>query len=317
MKKLLILMVWLPLAAFAQEQETYPRDTSYTVYSVYKKLHKRYPYIEIVRPELPKDVAHDKDIVYRTIGNRKLHLDVFRPQQKVAQPAILLIHGGGWRTGDKSLMFPLAGRLAAKGYTVVVPEYRRSIEAVYPAAVHDLKTAIRWMREKSSEYLIDTTQLAVMGCSAGGQLAALLGTTGDWDKLEGDGEYRKHSSAVHAIVDVDGVLAFIHPESEEGLMASQWLGGSYDEPTPHWTEASALTHAGKNTPPILFIGSGNPRFLAGRTNMINILEKHGIYTETKILEEVPHSFWLVHPWFETTLEIAEGFLDKIFQIQEK
>src|SRR5690606_5567589 len=159
-------------------------DTSYTVYSVYKKLHKRYPYIEIVRPELPKDVAHDKDIVYRTIGNRKLHLDVFRPQQKVAQPAILLIHGGGWRTGDKSLMFPLAGRLAAKGYTVVVPEYRRSIEAVYPAAVHDLKTAIRWMREKSSEYLIDTTQLAVMGCSAGGQLAALLGTTGDWDKLE-------------------------------------------------------------------------------------------------------------------------------------
>lgn len=317
MKKLLILMVWLPLAAFAQEQETYPRDTSYTVYSVYKKLHKRYPYIEIVRPELPKDVAHDKDIVYRSIGNRKLHLDVFRLQQEAAQPTILLIHGGGWRTGDKSLMFPLAGQLAAKGYTVVVPEYRRSIEAVYPAAVHDLKTAIRWMREKSSEYLIDTTQLAVMGCSAGGQLAALLGTTGDWDKLEGDGEYREHRSAVHAIVDVDGVLAFIHPESEEGLMASQWLGGSYDEPTPHWAEASALTHAAKNTPPILFIGSGNPRFLAGRADMINILEKYGIYTETKILEEAPHSFWLVHPWFEATLEIAEGFLDKIFQIQEK
>ncbi len=318
MKKILILIAWLPLVSFGQEQENYPRDTSYTVYSVYKKLQKRHPYVEMVLPELPENVTHQKDIVYREIGERRLRLDVFhaKHEKSVAQPSILLIHGGGWRTGDKSLMFPLAEQLASRGYTVVVPEYRRSIEAMYPAAVHDLKTAIRWMREKSSEYPIDTNRLVVMGCSAGGQLAALLGTTGDLDKLEGDGPYQQHSSAVHAIVDVDGVLAFIHPESEEGLMASQWLGGSYDDPTPNWAEASALTHAGKNTPPILFIGSGNPRFLSGRADMINILEEHGIYNETKILEQAPHSFWLVHPWYETTLEIATGFLGKIWKHQE-
>ncbi len=315
MKKILILIAWLPLVSFGQEQEDYLRDTSYTVHSVYKKLHKRHPYIEIVRSELPENVIHCKDIVYREIGKRRLRLDVFHAKlnKSVLRPTILLIHGGGWRTGDKSLMFPLAEQLAAGGYTVVVPEYRRSIEAMYPAAVHDLKSAIRWMREKSSEYPIDTTRIAVMGCSAGGQLSALLGTTGDLEKLEGDGPYQQHSSAVHAIVDVDGVLAFIHPESEEGLMASQWLGGSYDDPTPNWAEASALTHAGKDTPPILFIGSGNPRFLSGRADMINVLDKYGIYNETKILEEVPHSFWLMHPWFETTLEIATGFLAKIWK----
>src|SRR5690606_21167603 len=149
MKKLLILIAWLPLACFGQEQKDYPRDTSYTVHSVYKKLHKRHPYIEIVRSELLENVTHHKDIVYREIGERRLRLDVFYAKNETAaRPTILLIHGGGWRTGDKSLMFPLAEQLAARGYTVVVPEYRRSIEAMYPAAVHDLKTAIRWMRSE-------------------------------------------------------------------------------------------------------------------------------------------------------------------------
>lgn len=314
MKKPYLLILLVFLVHLAQGQATYPRDTSYTVYSIYKKLHKNHPYIEIVKPNSPEGIVHEKDIVYRRIGERQLQVDVFHSQQqKAITPAILLIHGGGWRTGDKTLMFPLAEQLAAKGYVVVVPEYRRSIEAMYPAAVYDLKTAIRWMRAKSKDYQIDTTKLAVMGCSAGGQLSALLGTTGDLKKMEGDGPYQQHSSAVQAIVDVDGVLAFIHPESEEGLMASQWLGGSYDDPTPNWAEASALTHAGKNTPPIMFIGSANPRFLSGRADMIEILDKHGIYSETTIVEGAPHSFWLLHPWFGTTLEIAESFLNKILK----
>lgn len=315
MKNIFLVILLMPLISFAQEQATYPRDTTYSAYSVYQKLYKNHPYIEIVKPSFPKGIVEEKGIIYRNIGDRKLHVDAFyaKEKSKTAKPAILLIHGGGWRTGDRALMYPLAEQLATKGYVVVVPEYRRSIEAMYPAAIHDLKTAIRWMRAKSKDYHIDTDRIAVMGCSAGGQMSALLGTTGDLEKLEGDGPYQQYSSAVQAIVDVDGVLAFIHPESEEGLMASQWLGGSYDDPTPNWAEASALTHVDKNTPPIMFIGSANPRFLSGRADMIEILDKYGIYSETRIVEGAPHSFWLLHPWFETTLEIAEGFLDKVFK----
>src|SRR5690554_4235678 len=112
MKNIFLAILLMPLISFAQEQTTYPRDTTYSANSVYKKLHKQHPYIEIVYPNLPQGVVHKKEMVYRTIGERKLHVDVFHQQQQGAtQPVLLLIHGGGWRTGDKSLMFPLAEQL--------------------------------------------------------------------------------------------------------------------------------------------------------------------------------------------------------------
>lgn len=311
---LLILLMGITTVALAQEAD-FPRDTSYTIHSAYQKLHKKYPFIEIVQPELPEGVRQQEDVVYRTLGNRQLHMDIFYPEQENGQeyPGVLLIHGGGWRTGDKSLMVPMAQQLAAKGYVTAVAEYRLSLEAPYPAAVHDLKAAIRWLRAHADELPLDTGKIAVYGTSAGGQLAALIGTTNGMEKLEGEGEFSEHSSAVQAIVDIDGVLAFHHPESEEGTMAGQWLGGSYEEVPETWTEASALTHAGKDTPPVLFVSSSFPRFHAGKEDMINILDGHGIYSESHAIPDSPHSFWLMHPWFEPTLAYTVNFLDKVFK----
>lgn len=228
---------------------------------------------------------------------------------------MLLIHGGGWRTGDRSLMVPLAQQLAAQGYVAEAAEYRLSLEAPYPAAVHDLKAALRWMRAQASDYQLDPARIAVLGCSAGGQLAALIGTTHGMKKLDGAGDFQHYTSEVQAIIDIDGVLAFHHPESEEGAMAAQWLGGAYEEAGDNWREASALTHVDQNTPPVLFIGSTFPRFHAGKNDMINILKQHGTYYETYIIPEAPHSFWLFHPWFEPTLQYTADFLNKVFSQQ--
>lgn len=315
MKKiLLILLMGITTAALAQEGD-YPRDTSYTIHSAYQKLHKKYPFIEIVEPRLPEGVKQQENVVYRTLGQRQLHMDLFYPVQEKEQvyPAVLLIHGGGWRTGDKSLLVPMAQQLAARGYVTAVAEYRLSMEAPYPAAVHDLKAAVRWLRAHAGALPLDTTKIAVYGTSAGGQLAALMGTTNNMEKLEGKGDYSQHSSAVQAIVDIDGVLAFHHPESEEGTMAAQWLGGTYEEVPQIWEEASALTHAGKDTPPVLFVSSSFPRFHAGKRDMISILDEHGIYSESHNIPDSPHSFWLMHPWFGPTLEYTAGFLDKVFK----
>jgi acetyl esterase/lipase len=313
-KVLLFLLMALNIPVLAQEAE-FPRDTSYTVYSAYQKLHKKYPFIEIVQPELPQGVVQQEQIVYRHLGGRQLHIDIFYPEQesKEGYPGILLIHGGGWRTGDKSLLVPLAQQLANEGYLTAVAEYRLSLEAPYPAAVHDLKAAIRWMRAHGSELGLDSGRIAVLGTSAGGQLAALIGTTSGMEELEGEGEYDQYSSAVQAIVDIDGVLAFQHPESEEGTMAAQWLGGSFEEVPENWTEASALTHAGKHTPPVLFIGSSFPRFHAGKGDMIGILEAHGIYYENHQIPDSPHSFWLFEPWFQPTLDYTIAFLDRVLR----
>jgi acetyl esterase/lipase len=313
---LLLLFWFMAIVALAQEAD-FPRDTSYTVHSAYKKLHKKYPFIKVVDPHLPEGVGVQEEIVYKSLGQRKLHLDVFYPQNKSEKsPAVLLIHGGGWRTGDRSLMVPMAQQLAKRGYVAATVEYRLSLEAPYPAAVHDLKAAVRWLRANAGDYAIDTGRIAAFGTSAGGQLAALLGTTNGMQKLEGEGPYSNYSSAVQAIIDVDGVLAFKHPESEEGTMAGQWLGGSYEEVPEIWEEASALTHTDETTPPVLFISSSYPRFHAGKNDMIKILEVNNIYSEAHAIPDTPHSFWLMHPWFEPTLEYTAGFLDKIFK-QEK
>lgn len=313
MKKLLFIS--LLISSVASAQRVIPKDTSFTVHSAFIKERKKYPYIEIVQPVMPKGVLGQENIVYSSAGTRKLHADVFYPakKNKHGYPGVLLIFGGGWKSGDKSMSVPMAQRLAAEGYVAVAIEYRLSPEAQYPAAVHDIKAAIRWMRANAAKYNLDKTKIATHGVSAGGQLAALVGATNGIKKFEGKGGHTKQLSAVQAIVDIDGVLAFKHPESEEGKVAAEWLGGTYERKPQIWEEASALTHAGKNTPPILFIQSQYPRFTAGHKEMIKKLDKYGTYSEVHKIPDTPHPFWLFHPWLEPTMKYTVEFLDKVFK----
>ncbi|QMU27074.1 alpha/beta hydrolase [Adhaeribacter radiodurans] len=317
MKKTVYLLFWCWLlggTAVAQRVD-FPRDTSFTVVSAFKNIKKQYPIVKPVLPKLPAGVKSKENIVYRSLGQRALHLDVFYPAKKTTKgyPGVLLIHGGGWRAGDKSMEWPMAQQLAAQGYIAVTAEYRLSLEAPYPAAVHDLKAALRWLRAHGQDYNLDTSKIAIYGTSAGGQLAALVGTTNGSGMLEEQGEYRSRSNKVQAIVDVDGVLAFKHPESKEGTVAAQWLGGTSEEAPDTWAQASALTHTGKNTPPVLFIASSHLRFHAGKADMIKILESHGIYYESYLIPDTPHTFWLFEPWFKPTLQYTVNFLNKVFK----
>jgi acetyl esterase/lipase len=118
---------------------------------------------------------------------------------------------------------------------------------------------------------------------------------------------------VQAIIDIDGILAFHHPESAEGKVAAEWLGGTYEEKPGVWQDASALTHVSKNTPPCLFINSSNPRFHAGRDDMIKKLNDFGIYSEVHTFPDTPHPFWFFHPWFDPTVKYIVDFLDKVFK----
>jgi pectinesterase len=290
------------------------RDTSFTIHSAFIKEKKKYPFIEIAAPTIPANVSAKKDIVYASVAQRNLHIDIYYPftKQKKKSAGVLLIHGGGWKSGDKSQNEALAIVLASKGYVAVTAEYRLSAEAQYPAGVHDLKDAVKWMRSNAREYNLNKRQVAVLGTSAGGQLAALLGTTNRSKYFERNGKSTK-ASKVQAIIDIDGVLAFKHPESSEGKVAAEWLGGTPDEKPRVWQEASALTHAGKNTPPILFINSSNPRFHAGQNDFIKKLQPYNIYSEVHTIPDTPHTFWLIHPWFQQTADIIITFLAKIFK----
>ncbi|RZK56806.1 MAG: alpha/beta hydrolase [Hymenobacter sp.] len=298
-----------------------PRDTSFTVYSAFVKAKKQYPDINIARPAVPASIRQQSNLTYCTVGSRALHADVCQPtkKQRGGYPAVLFIHGGGWRSGERSQHLPLAQQLAARGYVAVLAEYRLSTEALYPAAVLDLRAALRWLRANARAYNIDTARVAVWGFSAGGQLAALLATTGGEATPAGPACYPTHSSSVQALVDVDGTLAFIHPESGEGddrkgpSAATLWLGATKTAQPELWQQAGALRHVSASTPPTLFINSAVARMHAGRDDFMTQLDAHHIYHEAHTLPDTPHTFPLFTPWFQPTLDYTAAFLDRVFK----
>lgn len=308
-----IVVVFLFTVTSVMAQNNYKRDTSYNVNSAFNKSIKKFQQIKIVTPKAFENVIEEKEIIYKEIGERKLHLDAFYNKSEQLKPAVVLIHGGGWKSGNKSHMVPLAQSLASKGYACFTVEYRLSLEAKYPAGILDIKRAIQFIKTNANKYYIDTAKVAILGCSSGGQMAALIGTTNNNSKFEAANHKSNYSSSVQAIIDLDGVLAFTHPDSSEGSMAEFWLGGNSTEKLKTWMEASALTHTDKNTPPILFIGSQYPRFLAGRDDMIKILDKYDIYNQVESIENSPHTFWLFDPWFEETEKYILTFLDKVLK----
>ncbi|MES2777370.1 MAG: alpha/beta hydrolase [Bacteroidota bacterium] len=311
-KALRLLILLMPISCLAQQPKV-PRDTSFTIHGTLLKERKVRPYIEIASPLPDKNVKTKTDLTYRTIGNRQILLDIFYPKKiKKYKPAVLLIFGGGWRSGDKSQNHPMAIALANKGYVAVSPEYRLSMEAPFPAAVYDLKAAVKWMKANAKIYGIDTNKITVLGCSAGGQLAALLGTTNRNDHFEDTIGQLKATSTVQAVIDIDGTLAFHHPESVEGNAASQWFGGTYAEKPATWIEAAPLEHVDKNTVPVLFINSSIPRFHAGRDDMIRKMDSLHIYSEVHTLNDTPHPFWFFHPWFDRMMGYIGDFLERQF-----
>lgn len=299
-----------------------PRDTSFTPYQAWIKIRKDFPEAKIVKPQLPAGVRAENDVVYATLpntfyGKRELHLDLFRPEKPGKYPVLLLIHGGGWRSGNKSMDVPMAQQIASKGYVTAAVEHRLSMEALYPAAVYDIKAAVRFLRANARKYNIDPKRIAIGGSSAGGQLAALVGASAGLEKLEGTEGNQGVSSVVQAIIDLDGVLDFNTPDekgkTEEAAKKSAgalWFGVTFNQNPVKWMEASPIQYVGRNTPPMLFINSALPRFHFGRDSVIAILNKHQIYSEVHTIENTPHPFWLFHPWFAPTVTYMVEFLDK-------
>jgi pectinesterase len=298
-------------------------DTSFTTYSAYTSTIKTNPEARIVQEFVLPAVAEKRNLTYCAVGKRKLKLDIFYPKQKnkANGVAIIMIHGGGWRSGNRAQHFPLMQQLAARGYTCFTPEYRLSTEALFPAGVYDIKAAIRWVKQQAANFVIDTAKVVAMGFSAGGEMAAFMGTTGNMPLFEGLQCNTGIPSHVQAVVDIDGTLSFVHPDGREGddskriSAATHWLGYPKKDNLKLWEAASPLSYVSSHTPPTLFINSAVPWMHAGREDYILVLKEHNIYTEVQEFEKAPHSFPLFEPWFTPTLNYIDRFLKKIFAIE--
>jgi len=316
-----MLMTGMVAVAFSQSLKgiTNKQDTGYNTNSAFRYDVQSHPGISIVQELKDDKVSEQRNLVYCEQGSRKLLLDVFAPKQQAqARTAFIMIHGGGWRTGNRTQHYPLVQALAARGYVCFTPEYRLSTEALFPTAIYDLKAAVRWVKANAATYGIDTAKIVIGGFSAGGELAAFMGVTGNMPLFEGAGCNNGFNTKVNAIVDIDGTLSFTHPESGEGddskstSAATYWFGYGKKENKGLWDAASPLTYVGSQTPPTLFLSSSVVHMHAGRADFIKVLNEYGIYSEVHGFDDAPHSFPLYHPWFKPMVDDIDSFMKKVF-----
>lgn len=206
------------------------------------------------------------DIEYGRVGETSLKLDLHRPQA-ASPPLVVYVHGGAWRAGSKSDV-PIA-KLLDHGFAIASVDYRLSTQARFPAQVHDIKAAIRFLRANAEVLHIDTERVAIVGSSAGGHLAALVGVTNDHKKLEGRvGDHLDRSSAVQAIVSLYGasnLQSILGQSTEFGLTvripALKLLLGDVPDAVPDLARlASPVAHLDSKDPPLLLIhGDADPQ----------------------------------------------------------
>lgn len=209
---------------------------------------------------LSSDIVVHRDLAYVPGGHPRHTLDLYLPPADDPLPLIVWIHGGAFRLGSKEDRVPL-DQLRA-GYAVAAINYRLSQHALFPAQIEDCKAAVRWLRAHADRYGIDPARIASWGESAGGHLAAMLGTTGSTAELE-VGEHLDLSSRVQAVVDFFGPTDFLQMDAHrlpQGMVhdtpdspESELVGGPIQERRAEVARANPVTYVGPDAPPFLII----------------------------------------------------------------
>lgn len=238
---------WLALAALA-----FTLDQGLTTSAIAKRPAQTIP-----------NSTLERDLVYRTVNGETLTLNLYRPDHfSGALPVVVWIHGGGWSSGRKEHC--PAVMLVPEGYAIASIDYRLTRTAPFPAQIEDCKAAVRWLRANAAAYHLDADRIGAWGHSAGGHLAALLGTSGEIKELEGSGESLQFSSRVQAVCDVSGptdlprmfgeVSGTSDARNPKAVEAIEGLiGGSVEQNRAKAIAASPIHYVSKGDPPFLII----------------------------------------------------------------
>ena len=217
-------------------------------------------------PTVPETVTWEEGIEYSTPAGESLKLNIARPKSGDGPfPAVICIHGGGFRAGTRDGYDQLCVRLAQRGYVAATISYRLAPKHPFPAAVHDTKAAVRWLRAHAAEYRIDPDRIGVTGGSAGGHLAQFLAVTPHVPRFEGEGGNPGHSSAVACVVNVYGPSDFTQSygksvDAHEVLPL--WFGGNLDTHRALHIQGSPLTWVTPDAAPTLCIHGTEDAYVA-------------------------------------------------------
>jgi acetyl esterase/lipase len=236
-------------------------------------------------------VTVTSDVVFGRGGGRDLRCDIYRPAGAVEHaPAVLMVHGGGWRGGDRKQLATYGYRVAREGYVCVLNEYRLTPESPWPAHIHDVKAALRWVRANSAELSIDPDRIAIHGNSAGAHLAMLAAGTPDLPAFEGDGGNPGVSTKVCAAVGIYTPTVFRHEERLRGSvpLTAMVEGGDAEIAAA----ASPLSYVSGEFPPALLIHGTKDTVVPPVASLLmyEALIKAGAPAELHMYADQPHGF---------------------------
>jgi acetyl esterase/lipase len=229
--------------------------------------HSLLAFLFLVPPTLAsaQDVITEQGVEYSHPGEVSLQLNTARPKSADRAPAILCIHGGGFRAGKREAWDARCLKMAERGYVAATVTYRLAPDHPFPAAIHDVKAAVRWLRANADRYHIDPNRIGVVGDSAGGHLAQFLGVTGGRPEFEGAGGASEQSSRVTCVVNYYGPSDFTKSYGKS-VDAAQvlplWLGGDLEHEHHRHVLASPLNWITPAAAPTLLIHGTEDKYVA-------------------------------------------------------
>jgi acetyl esterase/lipase len=270
----------------------------------------------------PETVRVESDVTFGKGGDKELKLDLAMPRTGDGPfPAVVCVHGGGWRGGKYKDFTNLVKTLAGSGYVAITVQYRLTPDHQFPAQIEDCKCAVRWLRANAARYKVDPERVAALGMSAGGHLVCLLGLTTSDDDLEGTGdltpEAAKQSSRVQAVVNFFGPTDLTKGDWSETVqpLLTDFLGGTLKEKPNAYAKASPITYVRKDAayPPFLFF-HGTKDTIVGYHHSVRLadaLKGVGVPARLVTMEGEGHG-WSTDK-FQKNLEDTLAFLDQQFK----
>lgn len=199
-----------------------------------------------LNPPLPADIEEIKNIEYKYINGKSLQFDIYRPKNlNKPAPLLVFIHGGGWRSGQRSDYKVYLIPFAQRGYVTATVSYRLLKDAPYPAAVEDVTDAVEWLYNNGTLYGCDTSRIALIGGSAGAHLAMLAGY--GWKGSAGNPK----AYPVKCVVDIYGPVDMTTEYARNHRLVTDFLARPYDESLELYKEASPATWIDSSDPPTL------------------------------------------------------------------
>jgi acetyl esterase/lipase len=247
-------------------------------------------------PAVPDTVVFESGIEYANPDGQHLQLNLARPKTGDGPfPAIVCIHGGGFRAGKREGYDGLVVKLAQHGYVAMTVSYRLAPKYPFPAAIHDTKAAIRWVRAHADKYKIDADRIGVTGGSAGGHLAQFLGVTAGVKEFEGDGGHADRSSRVACVVNVYGPSDFTKSYGKSVDAAEVlplFLGGNLETALKQHKRASPLNWVTPNAAPTLCIHGTEDKYVAHEQAVwiVDRMKAAGVEADLLTLEGAGHGF---------------------------